>query len=142
MLLSTKGRYGIRAMYDLAVKQSDGPQPVKAISERQGIPEAYLEQLIAPRRRAGLVNSQRGSSGGYSLSLTPNDISIGTILRSLEGPMAPAMCVLEEETCELSGGCAMHKLWQRMFDGVNDLFDSITLQQMLEDSDGKEICQC
>ena len=142
MLLSTKGRYGIRAMYDLAVNFQEGPQPVKAISERQGIPEAYLEQLVAPLRRAGLLKSQRGSSGGYILARQPQEVSIGAIVRALEGPLAPASCVLEEEACEQSQMCAMHSLWRRMYDGMNDLFDSITLKQMLEDADGAPTCNC
>ena len=85
MKLSTRGRYGIHAMYDLAVHYGDGPQSIKSIAERQTIPEAYLEQLIALLRREGLVISNRGAQGGYRLSREPKNITVGEVLRVLEG---------------------------------------------------------
>ena len=84
MKLSTRGRYGIHAMYDLALNCNLGPQPIKAIAERQTIPEAYLEQLFAQLKRDRLVNSVRGAQGGYTLSRPPEEITVGDVLRSLE----------------------------------------------------------
>ena len=95
MKLSTKGRYGVRAMYDLALMYGQSPQSVKCIAERQGIPEAYLEQLIAPLRKAGLVLSIRGAQGGYTLADEPKNISVGAILRAVEGPLAATSCITE-----------------------------------------------
>ena len=83
MKLSTKGRYGIHAMYDLAQFGSEIPQPIKSIAERQNIPEAYLEQLIGQLRRSGLVKSVRGAQGGYLLSRSPSEITVGEVLRTL-----------------------------------------------------------
>ena len=124
MKLSTKGQYGVRAMYDLAQLYGGAPQSVKCIAERQGIPEAYLEQLIAPLRKAGLVLSIRGAQGGYILAKEPAAISVGAILRALEGPLAATECVVSE--CERANGCAMHALWLRIHRGVNEVMDSIS----------------
>ena len=100
MKLSTKGRYGIHAMYDLALYGSgDTPQPTKAIAERQNIPEAYLEQLISQLRRSGLVKSVRGAQGGYLLAREPDKISVGEVLRTLEGELAMVDCLIEEDAC-------------------------------------------
>lgn len=133
MRLSTKGRYGIRAMYDLAVCYGEGPQTVRAISERQGVPEAYLEQLIAKLRKAELVRSVRGAQGGYLLSDEPREITIGAILRAAEGTIAPSSCVEdEEEPCENAPCCPMHVLWERIYAGLNELLDGMTLQEMLD----------
>ena len=132
MKLSTKGQYGVRAMYDLAQLYGGAPQSVKCIAERQGIPEAYLEQLIAPLRRAGLVLSIRGAQGGYVLADKPANISVGAILRALEGPLAATECVVS--ACEHADGCAMHALWMRIHQGVNQVMDGISLQDMLDDA--------
>ena len=87
MKLSTRGRYGIHAMYDLARYADCGPQSIKAIAEREGIPEAYLEQLIAVLKREGLVTSTRGAQGGYALSRPASEITVGDVLRALEGEL-------------------------------------------------------
>ncbi|MDR2514616.1 MAG: Rrf2 family transcriptional regulator [Christensenellaceae bacterium] len=140
MKLSTKGRYGVRAMYELALGFGSGPLSVKEIAGRQGVPEAYLEQLVAPLRRAGLVKSIRGAQGGYELAKPPDEISAYAIITALEGPTAPANCVLDEEQCENSMNCAMHSLWQRIHDGVNDVLLSITLQDLLKDASPAALC--
>lgn len=146
MKLSTKGRYGIRAMYSLALSYGEGPQTVKTIAERQNIPEAYLEQLIARLRKAGLVTSVRGAQGGYLLSDKPQNISIGAILRAAEGPLAQVSCVLKDEEEEHAAGCAMHILWSRIYVGVNDLLNDMTLGDMVEDTktvgEGCACCKC
>ncbi|MDR3086303.1 MAG: Rrf2 family transcriptional regulator [Christensenellaceae bacterium] len=140
MKLSTKGRYGVRAMYELALRFGSGPLSVKEIAGRQGVPEAYLEQLIAPLRRAGLVKSIRGAQGGYELAKPPNEISAYAVITALEGPTAPASCVLDEEQCENATNCAMHSLWQRIHDGVNDVLISITLQDLLTEPSPAVLC--
>jgi Rrf2 family protein len=139
--LSTKGRYGIRAMYDLALYHGKGPQTVKAISERQGVPEAYLEQLIARMRKADLVVSVRGPQGGYYLADEPGNITIGAILRAAEGTLAPANCV-EDEDCENAQDCAMHVLWERIHEGVNALLNAMTLKEMIKDHRTHDDCPC
>ena len=87
MKLSTRSRYGIHAMFDLAKNNGEGPQAIRSIAERQNVPEQYLEQLIGPLRRSHLVRSVRGAGGGYLLARLPKDITIGQIVRALEGPL-------------------------------------------------------
>ena len=133
MKLSTKGRYGIHAMYDLAQFGSETPQPIKSIAERQNIPEAYLEQLIGQLRRSGLVRSVRGAQGGYLLSRSPAEITVGEVLRTLEGELAVVDCLMEEDACHKACSCPTRVVWKKLRDGVNEIVDGITLQDMLDD---------
>ena len=133
MKLSTRGRYGIHAMYDLALNADGGPQPIKAIAERQGIPEAYLEQLIAALKKDGLVISTRGAQGGYMLSRRPGEITVGDVLRSLEGGLSLVDCLDEEEACGKSCACPSRIVWLKLREGLNRVVDGITLQDMVED---------
>ena len=133
MKLSTRSRYGIHAMYDLACCPAGEPQSIKAIAERQQIPEAYLEQLIGPLRRAGLVRSVRGAQGGYLLSAPPEEITVGQVMRALEGELTLVECLDEEDACGKSCSCATRIVWQRLRDGFNDILDGITLRDMMND---------
>ena len=133
MKLSTRGRYGIHAMYDLAVHYGDGPQSIKSIAERQTIPEAYLEQLIALLRREGLVISNRGAQGGYRLSREPGNITVGEVLRVLEGNLNLVDCLLEEDSCGKSCACPSRIVWMKIRDGLNAIVDGITLQDMIDE---------
>ena len=133
MKLSTKGRYGIHAMYDLAQFGSETPQPIKSIAERQNIPEAYLEQLIGQLRRSGLVRSVRGAQGGYLLSRSPSEITVGEVLRTLEGELAVVDCLMEEDVCHKACSCPTRVVWKKLRDGLNEIVDGITLQDMLDD---------
>jgi len=133
MKLSTKGRYGIHAMYDLAQFGSETPQPIKSIAERQNIPEAYLEQLIGQLRRSGLVKSVRGAQGGYLLSRSPAEITVGEVLRTLEGELAVVDCLMEEDVCHKACSCPTRVVWKKLRDGLNQIVDGITLQDMLDD---------
>lgn len=131
MKLSTRGRYGIHAMYDLAQNARSGPQSIKAIAEREGIPEAYLEQLIAPLKRAGLVTSTRGAQGGYTLARAPEEITVGDVLRALEGGLSLVDCLDEEDACGKSCACASRIVWMKLRDGLNAIVDGITLRDMI-----------
>lgn len=132
MKLSTRGEYGLRAMFDLALRQGQGPVPLKDIAERQDISGHYLEQLIASLRKAGLVKSVRGAQGGYMLGRPPNEITVGDIVRVLEGPIGPTECVSEEETvsCNRSETCIARRVWERVRDSIIEVMDSITLEDM------------
>ena len=143
MKLSTKGRYGVKAMLDLALHNSEGLIVLKNIAERQQISENYLEQLFATLRKAGLVNSIRGSQGGYVLANSPGNITVGSILRALEGSLAPVECVLEKDpaSCNRADRCVTKQLWTKIRDSVNQVVDSITLEDLIEDykkANGKE----
>lgn len=140
MKLSTRGRYGIHAMYDLALHAHSGPQSIKAISERQGVPEAYLEQLIAVLKREKLVTSTRGAQGGYTLTRPPEQITVGDVLRALEGGLGLVECLDEEAVCGKSCACASRVVWQKLRDGLNAIVDGITLRDMIEDY-GKQRAQ-
>ena len=133
MKLSTRGRYGIHAMYDLAAYGGDGPVPIKAIAEREGVPEAYLEQLMAVLKRSGLVTSTRGAQGGYALARPADAISVGEVLRALEGGLNLVDCLTEEDTCGKSCECPSRIVYQKLRDGLNQMADSITLQDMIDD---------
>jgi Rrf2 family protein len=136
MKLSTKGRYGLKAILDLAVHSSDGQVALKSIAERQGLSENYLEQLFASLKKAKLIQSVRGSQGGYLLGRNPEKISVGDILRALEGSMAPTECV--EENCTSAGccntdACVTRSVWEKIRDGINNVIDNITLKELVDD---------
>ena len=133
MKLSTRGRYGIHAMYDLALNVEGGPQSIKAIAEREGIPEAYLEQLIAVLKREKLVTSTRGAQGGYVLARQPSEITVGDVLRALEGGLSLVDCLDEDDVCGKSCACPSRLVWQKLRDGLNAIVDGITLQDMIDD---------
>lgn len=133
MKLSTRCRYGIHAMFDLAQNAGSGPQTIRSIAERQLIPEQYLEQIIGVLRREGLVSSVRGAQGGYMLSRPPAEITIGQLVRLLEGPVLMADCIDDADACIRSGQCPSRLVWGRLTDCINRVVDSITLQDMLED---------
>ncbi|HQE04887.1 MAG: Rrf2 family transcriptional regulator [Tepidanaerobacteraceae bacterium] len=132
MKLSTKGRYGLKAMYDLALNYGDEPVSLKSIAERQGISENYLEQLMANLRKAGLVRSIRGAYGGYLLSREPSKITVGDVLRALEGPIGLVDCVLEQDAvkCLKYENCITRTVWEKISDSIVKTIDSITLQDM------------
>ena len=128
MKLSTKGRYGLRAMVDIAVYSQDSPVPISAIAERQNISVRYLEQLLPKLKKA---------QGGYMLDKDPKDISAGDILRTLEGDLTPIDCAAftgDTSTCSGTKFCVTKTVWQRINDSVQQAVDSITLQELMEES--------
>lgn len=135
MKLSTKGRYGLKAMFELALHYGEGPIPLKNIAESQDISENYLEQLIAVLRRNGLATSVRGAQGGYMLNESPNNITVGDIIRALEGDIAPSDCILDENLnkCFKEEFCVTKNVWIKIRDSINDVIDSITLKDMVDD---------
>ncbi len=136
--LSTKGEYGLMACFDLARFGGEDPVPLKAIAERQDISEAYLEQIIGALRRSGLVRSVRGAQGGYALGRSPDNITVGDVIRVLEGPIAPMSCVAPEdgglEACSRSVGCVTRPIWERLRDSMERVLDSISLADLVAES--------
>lgn len=132
MKLSTKGRYGVKAMVDLAINYGKEPVSIKSISERQNISECYLEQLFAPLRKAELIKSIRGAQGGYILNKEPKDITAYEILEVLEGPVEISNCI-EESGCDNMDCCSTRLLWKKIKDSINNVTKSITLQDMVDD---------
>lgn len=135
MKLSTKGRYGVKAMVQLALDSEGGPVPLNSIADKQNISIHYLEQLFASLRKAGVIKSVRGAQGGYLLAHKPREITIGDIIRTLEGPLAPSDCVVDDDTKECANAecCVTRTIWERIRDSINDVVDSITLQDMIDD---------
>jgi Rrf2 family cysteine metabolism transcriptional repressor len=136
MKLSTRGRYGLRAMIDMAISEEQSPIATHTIAEREGLSERYLEQLMVPLKRSVLVKSVRGSQGGYVLARRPEDITAGDIIRALEGPIAPVECVSEvnPEECGRSDYCVTRILWSKIRDSIAEVLDSYTLADLAREA--------
>ena len=136
MKLSTKGRYGLRAMIDLADYSEEMPQSIANIAARQSISDSYLEQLMAKLKKAGLIESIRGSQGGYVLAKNSNDISVGDILRALEGDLTPVKCseLDGNSACSGSDSCVTKNVWKRINDSIQNAVDGISLKELVEDN--------
>lgn len=138
MKLSTKGRYGVSAMYDIALNCQNGPVSLRSVSERQNISDHYLEQLMGQLRKNGLVKSIRGAQGGYVLGKEAKDITVGDIIRIMEGPIAPVACLLSKEEndknyCAKSPTCVTRNVWARVGESITEVLDGITLADLCKD---------
>ncbi len=133
MKVSTKGRYALRLMLDIAINESDSPVSVRDIAKRQDISDKYLEQIVSVLNSAGYVRSIRGAQGGYRLRKETKEYTVGMILRLTEGSLAPVVCV-EDETafCEKMDNCATAIVWKKLNDAINDVVDHITLADLVE----------
>jgi len=139
--LSTRGHYGLKAMFDLAQHYGDVPTPLKSVAERQNLSVHYLEQLMAMLRKADLVVGIRGALGGYILAREPSQIKVGDVIRALEGPIAPVHCVSEDEpgTCDEADNCITRTVWVRVRDGIAGVLDSITLADLCREAEGTSV---
>lgn len=133
MKISTKGRYALRLMVDLAVEGQGGPVALRDVARRQDISEKYLEQLVAPLTRAGLLKSVRGAAGGYLLTRAPGEYTAGEILRTQEGSLAPVECVDDAHPCHRRERCPTAPLWRRIAQAVDQVVDTTTLQDLAEE---------
>jgi Rrf2 family protein len=133
MRISTKGRYALRMLLDLAEHGNDDFVALKDVAERQGISKNYLEQIIALLKNADVLKTARGFQGGYKLSRTPDLYTVGAILRLTEGSLAPVACVEDDEACNRSDGCMTLKVWQGLSKVIADYLDGITLQDILDE---------
>lgn len=136
MKITTKGRYGLRALIDLAQYSEIEPVSINSIAARQGISERYLEQLMTLLKKAQLIKSIRGAGGGYVLAKDMEDISVGDVLRALEGSLEPVECAAfsEGDSCEAAGGCVTKYVWQRINESITRTVDEISLKQLVEES--------
>jgi Rrf2 family protein len=132
MKLSTKGRYGVRLMFDLATHYGEGPVLLRQISEREEISEKYLWHLINPLKTAGLVQSTRGAHGGYTLAKTPPEISVKDILDVVEGHLCLVDCVEKPATCKRSSFCVARDLWGEASKTLSDKLEGTTLADLVE----------
>lgn len=133
MKISTKGRYALRLMLDLAMQGNDAPVRIKDIAERQGVSDKYLEQIISGLNKAGYVKSIRGPQGGYRLSKDPSFYTVGMILRLTEGSLAPVACLEDDENqCVRQEYCATLELWKQLDTAIKGVVDTVTLEQLVK----------
>ena len=138
MKLSTKGRYGTRALLDLAVHREEEPVSLKDIARRQQISLPYLEHLVAPLIAAGIVRSTKGPKGGISLAKKPEEIKISDIIQLYEGSSAPVECVDDPGLCSRSGFCVTRDVWGEVKKAMNGVLESTTLQTLVERQNSKK----
>lgn len=140
MKLSTKGRYGLRAIIDIAEFEEEAPVSIRAISKRQGITISYLEQLLPKLRKAGFIKSLRGAQGGYVMAKDTKEISVGDVLRALEGDLIPVDCFEltgEGKQCEGAKFCVTKTVWKKINDSIQNIVDTMYLDELVNEA--KEI---
>ena len=133
MKISTKGRYALRLLLDLAEHQADGYVALRDIAKRQNISKKYLEQIVPILNRSDILTTNRGYQGGYRLVREPEGITVGEVLRALEGGLNLVDCLLEEDSCGKSCACPSRIVWLKIRDGLNRIVDGITLQDMIDE---------
>ncbi|MBC3797403.1 RrF2 family transcriptional regulator [Acetobacterium tundrae] len=141
MKISTKGRYALRLMLDLAINNTGEYIPIKRIAERQEISEKYLEQIITQISRAGYVKSVRGSQGGYQLTKPPEEYTVGMILRLMEGELSPVACLDEPGSCERADRCVTVEVWQEIKEAIENVVNNITLADLVRRYHEKGTCE-
>ena len=141
MKISTKGRYGLRAMVDIALHDEVDAVPISSISDRQGISVSYLEQLLAKLRKAELIRSIRGAQGGYRLNMPAEEITVGAVLRALEGDLRPVDCseLLDEGGCESADFCVTKYVWKKMNDSINETVNQISVKELVDAAKGNPV---
>lgn len=138
MKISTKGRYALRMLLDLAEHQNDGYIALKDIAQRQGISKKYLEQIVPILNKSDILHTNRGFQGGYRLAQSPDKYTVGEILRLTEGSLSPVACLDQDPIqCERSGECVTLPLWQGLNRVINEYLDGITVQDLLDQQRAK-----
>ena len=132
MLISTRGRYALRCMLDIALNGAEENVKLKDIAERQDLPVKYLEQIVSSLNKAGFVKSERGPGGGYRLSRSPEEYTVGMIIKLMEGDTAPVSCLAEMNDCKRSDKCVSLILWKKLNDAMNSVLDGTTLADMID----------
>ncbi len=138
MKLSTRGRYGARFMLDLATNEADGPVLLRELAGRQNLSSKYLEQLVGPLRKAGLVKSKRGVKGGFLLAKPPEQIRLLEIVEAVEGPLVLVHCVLHPEGCPRYARCVTTEVWGEVTQNIRDVLRRITLADLMKRQKKKE----
>lgn len=132
MKISTRGRYALRMMLDIAMHNQNGPVRIRDIASRQKISVKYLEQIVSVLTKAGMLNSLRGPQGGYNLAMKPNEYTVGDILRLTEGDLAPVSCLDGKFDCPRKNECVTLRIWEELDDAIKGVIDKYTLENLLE----------
>lgn len=138
MKISAKGDYACRALLELALKyEATTPVHVSEIADKQKIPKKYLVQILVMLKSAGLVRSKRGVEGGYMLARPPSEITLGEVVRVVDGPLLPVRCSSEDDTstCELIPTCAIHPVWEQVREAIAEIVDNITYEDLCRQTD-------
>jgi len=138
MKLSTRTRYGVRAILELAGNQNKGPLRIKTIAHRQDISVKYLEQLMTILKSAGFVRSIRGSKGGYILAKAANQIKLGDVFNALEGPVTTVECLENENYCARAADCVTRQVWAEVQEAIMNVLQSMTLQDLVDRAKDKK----
>ena len=131
MRVSTRGRYGLRAMFELARDFGEAPVLLSTVAERQGLSRKYLHTLLTTLKSAGLVRSVRGARGGFLLARRPAEITLSEIVRALEGPFSLMDCVADQTVCDRVNRCPTRQVWQELSDAVENMLDNVTLEDLV-----------
>ena len=138
MKLSTRSRYGVRALLDLALHQDDGkPVPLKEVAKRQNVSERYLENIMTTLASAGIVKGKKGRQGGFLLSKAPANIRVGDVIAVTEGGLSPVACVDDPDECDRSEICVTRDIWKKLKTSITETLNSVTLADMAEMHAGK-----
>ncbi len=138
MKISTRTRYGLRAVLELAMSYGQGPLQLKAIAQHQDISVKYLEQIIAILKSGGFVRSIRGSRGGYILAISPNQVKLSDIFGCLEGPVNTVDCIENQNCCARTADCLARQVWAQVQNAINNILQSITLQDLVDRTKDKQ----
>ena len=134
MLVSQKCQYALRALFELAKRSSEGPVKIADVAQAQAIPVRFLEVILSQLKQAGFVCSQRGASGGYALARNPRELTVGDVVRFIEGPIGPVACVSSEADagCPLLGDCVFLPMWRKVQNAMTDVYDTTTFQDLMD----------
>ncbi|EHM10706.1 rrf2 family protein, putative transcriptional regulator [Thermanaerovibrio velox DSM 12556] len=132
MAINQKCQYALRALYELSLHYPSGPVKIAHIAHSQGIPKKFLEGILGLLKSLGYVKSHRGKDGGYSLAKPPGQISVGEVIRGVQGPFSPVECIIGEDHCQLKGRCSFRPLWERAKAALEEVYDHTTFQDLLD----------
>ena len=134
MSISQKCQYALRAVFELAKQEGEGPVKISHIARTQAIPTRFLEVILNQLKQGGFVDSRRGSAGGYILSRSPSELSVGEIIRFIEGPLSPVQCIAggSADQCPLYNDCAFLPVWERAREALTEVYDSTSFQDLVE----------
>jgi Rrf2 family protein len=130
--INQKCQYALRALYELSVHYPYGPVKIAHIAQAQGIPKKFLEGILGLLKSLGYVKSHRGKDGGYSLAKPPGQISVGEVIRGIQGPLSPVECLIGENRCQLNNRCSFRPLWERAKAALEEVYDRTTFQDLLD----------